>query len=90
MDIQLTKYVWGFLDTNMYVLQTGNHVLVIDPVADTSMLEKCCAADSVIVFLTHEHFDHITGLNKLRSMVYCRVIASERCSERIQDYQYRE
>lgn len=85
MDIQLTKYVWGFLETNMYVLQTGNHILVIDPVADTSVLEKCCALDSVTVLLTHEHFDHITGLNELRRMVCCRVIASETCSERIQN-----
>ena len=85
MDIHLTKCVWGFLETNMYVLQTGNHILVIDPVADKSMLEKYCAADSVTVLLTHEHFDHITGLNELRRITQCCVISSEACSERIQN-----
>lgn len=81
----MRKSVWGYLETNMFMLQTGNHILVIDPVADLSMLRRCCGADSVTVFLTHEHFDHITGLNELRSMVSCRVIASEICSERIQN-----
>ena len=85
MDIHLKKCAWGYLNTNMFMLQTGNNILVIDPVSDLSMLKSCCFADSVTVLLTHEHFDHITGLNELRSMVCCRVIASEVCSERIQN-----
>ena len=41
----------------------------------------------ITVLLTHEHFDHIAGLNQLRGVCApsCVVIAGETCSERIQD-----
>ena len=44
-------------------------------------------AASVTVLLTHEHFDHISGLNRIRDLCAssCRVIAGATCSERIQD-----
>ena len=85
MNFRLTKYVLGFLETNTFLLQAGNHMLVIDPGYDISMFEKCSATDSVTVLLTHEHFDHITGLNELRRKTQCCVIASEPCSSRIQN-----
>ena len=39
------------------------------------------------MLLTHEHFDHISGLNRIRELCAssCRVIAGAVCSERIQD-----
>ena len=51
------------------------------------MLERCRGAATVTVLLTHEHFDHISGLNRLRDLCAssCRVIAGATCSERIQD-----
>ena len=36
------------------------------------------------IMLTHEHFDHIGGLETLRGRFKCCVIASEDCSRRIQ------
>ena len=64
------KYIWDFLDSNMYVFWEADHVLVIDPVDLEAVFERFVNAASVTVFLTHEHFDHICGLNKLRSL--CR------------------
>ena len=37
------------------------------------------------VFLTHEHYDHINGLNALREMYSFKTIASKQCSLGIQD-----
>lgn len=108
---EVKKFVWGFLDSNMYLLEEDNHFLVIDPIDEDAALEKCSEASSVMVFLTHEHFDHISGLNRLRffccgknglksgvgdrrfnqiqnnaqNRISCKVIASETCSEGIQD-----
>jgi len=69
----------------MYVLKNGSHLLVIDPIDKEDVLDYCRNADTITVILTHEHFDHICGLNKLRSMVpnKVKVIANKECSERI-------
>ena len=39
------------------------------------------------MLLTYEHFDHISGLNRIRELCAssCHVIAGATCSERIQD-----
>lgn len=41
-------------------------MLVIDSTDIDELLVKCSAAESVTVLLTHKHFDHCSGLNKLR------------------------
>ena len=85
MEVEI--FVSGFLDTNTYLLEEDRHLLIIDPVNHVAVLEKCRNAASVTVLLTHEHFDHISGLNRIRDLCAssCRVIAGETCSERIQD-----
>ncbi len=62
-------------------------MLNIDPGEHTAVLERCKEAASVTVLLTHEHFDHVIGLNRVMDCCAssCRVIAGETCSERIQD-----
>lgn len=37
------------------------------------------------IFLTHEHYDHIAGVDELRDLFQCQVIASADCSLRIRD-----
>ncbi|WP_295357399.1 MBL fold metallo-hydrolase [uncultured Succiniclasticum sp.] len=71
----------------MYLFEEENHILVIDPSDPDVIMKRCRYAASVTVLLTHEHFDHIYGLNTLRKVcnTTCRVIASKKCSEKIQD-----
>ena len=85
--MNVEKFVSGFLDTNTYLLEEDNHLLIIDPADYADLLEKCRNAASVTVLLTHEHFDHISGLNRIRDLCAssCCVIAGATCSERIQD-----
>ena len=85
--MNVEKFVSGFLDTNIYLLEEDGHLLIIDPADYADLLEKCRNAASVTVLLTHEHFDHISGLNRIRDLCAssCRVIAGATCSERIQD-----
>ena len=84
-DLQVKRLVWKYLESNMYLLKCGKHFLIIDPVDNEEVLKYCSNADSVTVFLTHEHFDHICGLNLLRSVVQCKVFANNECSNRIQN-----
>ena len=68
-------------------MEEDKHLLIIDPGEHAAVLERCKEAPSVTVLLTHEHFDHISGLNRIRDLCAssCRVIAGATCSERIQD-----
>ena len=85
--MMVARFVSGFLDTNTYLLEEDNHLLIIDPADHAAVLEKCRNAASVTVLLTHEHFDYIRGLNRIRDLCAssCRVSAGATCSERIQD-----
>ena len=85
--MNVEKFVSGFLDTNTYLLEEDGHLLIIDPADYADLLEKCRNAASVTMLLTHEHFDHVIGLNRVMDCgaSSCRVIAGEICSERIQD-----
>jgi hydroxyacylglutathione hydrolase len=37
------------------------------------------------IFLTHEHFDHIWGVNKIKDTYSCKIVCSGNCSEKIGD-----
>ncbi len=84
--IECTKYTWGYLNSNMYLFENNGHILVIDPIDNDLLLKKCMSASSITILLTHEHFDHICGLNQLQDLnPNVLVIASALCSERIQN-----
>lgn len=80
-------FISGFLDTNSYLLEEDGELLIIDPAEHAAVLERCREAATITVLLTHEHFDHISGLNRIRELCAssCRVIVGTTCSERIQD-----
>ena len=85
--MNVNEFVSGFLDTNTYLLEEDRHLLIIDPSDHSAVLKKCRNAVTITVLLTHEHFDHIIGLNRIRDCCAssCVVIAAATCSERMQD-----
>ena len=76
-------------DENSYILFDGNskEVIVVDPGNARAMEEYLDQHKLKIryIFLTHEHYDHICGLNELRKLYSFEVIASQQCNEGIQD-----
>lgn len=90
---EVKRIIGGFLETNMYLFEEEDHLLIIDPNDSVEVLKAYRGAISFTVLLTHEHFDHIFGLNRLRDScnvhfydkATCTVIASALCSKRIQD-----
>ena len=66
--MKVEKFVSGFLDTNTYLLKEDRHLLIIDPADNTAVLERCRDAATITVLLTHEHFDHISGLNWIQAL----------------------
>ena len=80
--IEIRRYVSSLLSSNMYVVAEGDHAIVIDPFDDTS------PGDGLIIdyiFLTHEHYDHISGVNAWKEKTQAPVLCSKPCSENIQN-----
>lgn len=74
-------------ESNMYVMMDGREALVIDPSvqAEAEALLKEAGTERCTVLLTHEHFDHISGVNRLRELFPCQVICTEGCARMLGD-----
>lgn len=76
------------IDSRMYVMTENNKACIVDPCESDEMeqLLKEEQVDEITVILTHEHYDHISGVNRLREI--CKkvsVICSGACEEGIAD-----
>lgn len=74
-------------NSNCYIIEDGIHALIIDP-NNFSLINAYIKARRLSpewVLLTHEHCDHISGLNELRQHYSFKVIAQAACSLGIQD-----
>lgn len=86
-NMKINRYVMPAILSNMYVLIEGTQALVVDPSADSDALQKLRNAkpEKVTVLLTHEHFDHVSGVNLLRQNFEVEVICLKACAELIGD-----
>lgn len=83
---EINSYSFHPIDARMYMLTENQKTLIVDPCESEDAMEKLYKekVEEVTVFLTHEHYDHISGVNWLREhfdkvTVYC----SEYCSKAI-------
>lgn len=79
------QFVWDYIDANSYILTDDERALIIDPIlADGfwKFIDRTGMKEASVV-LTHEHFDHICGLNELRKKIPCTVYALRKCSQNI-------
>lgn len=80
-DMELHVFCFELMDARMYVLKQGREAVIVDPCVDEDLPELLAGTDRVRVILTHEHFDHISGVNWLRQHCVCQVIAGKTCGE---------
>lgn len=84
---EIVQLSYGVEQANSYLVVSCGHAVVID--ACSSAVAEELTQRSLIpdfVFLTHEHADHLWGLNELRTRFpEVRVIAQEACSSSIGD-----
>jgi len=76
-------YVSDLLLSNMYICVEGAKAIVIDPFACGSAFDDLDKKhiDIDCVFLTHEHYDHISGVNWLKERYPgSTVICSKNCA----------
>lgn len=85
--LDVLQLSYGPERTNCYLLVDGAYTLVVDPCTEAIVNEL--ATRSLIpeyVLLTHEHCDHLWGLNMLRlAFPNAAVIAQKECSRAICD-----
>lgn len=81
------------LNSNMYIVVTANsefgEAIIVDPCKSDELQKLICEQNikSIKVLLTHEHFDHISGVNYLREICSNRIeldiICNSFCAENI-------
>lgn len=74
-------------ESNCYIIKESGSCLIIDPnnfsnINDFISKNQCIPE---LVILTHEHCDHIAGLNELRTKFNITVLASTACSNGIKN-----
>ena len=76
---RIQRYVFPYIDSNMYILAENKEALVIDPhisaEADRYLREN--QVEKVTILLTHEHFDHISGIPWFRKHYDTKVICQQ-------------
>ena len=75
------------INSNMYVLIKMGAALIIDPCvsSEAEYLLRSNKVAQCTILLTHEHYDHISGINRLRKLFGCKVICSLKCADLIGD-----
>ena len=71
---KIDVFVLGMVQVNTYVLWNDNHVLIVDPgTANAQLMQKIEEAGAIVdgIVLTHGHFDHIGGVDKLVERYHC-------------------
>lgn len=82
-DILLYIYDFAVIDARMYMLRADGAALIIDPNENAALLPDLEGVSRAFVYLTHEHYDHISGVNWLKSKLPCDVWCSEICASRL-------
>lgn len=86
LDWKLYQSIFFPIRSNMFFLLNGQFVIVIDPCIDeeAEKLFKEQHIQEALVLLTHEHYDHVSGVNWLREQMKCEVWAHEICASVIE------
>ena len=85
MEAEFLMYKLPYIGSNMYLLIERDEALIIDPCPSEAALSRLKenGVRHVTVLLTHEHFDHTSGVNWFRKYFSCRLICQEECGARI-------
>ena len=80
--MEIVVFVVGPIATNCYILhnEKTNECLVVDPGEEAKKIAAYIQKNNWTnkgIFLTHGHFDHITGVTELQSLVGGKVYAYE-------------
>lgn len=81
------QYEMPAIGSNMYILLSERQALVVDPYRSQEALNllRLHSVQKLVMLLTHEHYDHISGVNWLRENFQTEVICSAECAQMLPD-----
>lgn len=88
MDVlPVYKFKMPIINSNMFIIISGKKALMIDPNVNEEafLLLKENQVEQIVMILTHEHFDHISGVNFYRNNWNCMVYANNICKNMVED-----
>ena len=77
---KMDTFVLGMVQVNTYLLWEENHVLIVDPGSKSHKLQETIDSHNGVVdaiVLTHGHFDHIAGVDRLVKRYHCPLYLHE-------------
>ena len=83
----IETYTYDLIDSKMYIMTEGSKALIIDPIISEAAVARLQeqGVDDVLIILTHEHYDHMSGLELFRDAFdSCCVFCSEACNTYMQ------
>jgi len=82
---EVYRFPFELVDENMYFIPSGDTGIVIDPNENNELLEafKQHGTNRITVLLTHEHYDHTTGVEWLKSKIESKLVCHKACAEAI-------
>lgn len=76
MALSVDHLVVGPIETNCYIVDTGGHVMVVDPGFDSKrILDELAGRKPEIIAITHRHWDHIQAVPDLVRATGAQVVA---------------
>ena len=81
--MKIQRFISNLLESNMYIITENENCIIIDPWQDTDCYIKDFSYDMII--LTHEHYDHISGVNIWKDLTGAKVLCSSECASLIED-----
>lgn len=82
-NIKINRYIFKYINSNMYVIIEGKNALVIDPHENDEVLKLLKDVEDVTILLTHEHPDHISGVYWLQQKFKSKLICTKYCANYI-------
>ena len=77
--MQIQRIPFPPIGSNMYVVTQGRDAIVLDPWPDETTMQRL-QGYHVLLVLTHEHVDHISGLGRMQRALSARTLWQENCT----------
>lgn len=80
--LKVYRFCYEPVDSNMYYIPVGEEGFVFDPNINEDILPlfKKYGTKRIQIVLTHEHYDHTTGVEWLQDKMEAPVFCQERCA----------
>lgn len=89
-DVDFIQSVYEYVNSNMYVLLSGEEAVIIDPHKSQELTDLMVEKNvrKVIILLTHEHHDHTSGIYWYQEHFATTIICQKNGAEWMASKQY--